>query len=255
VKNTFSIVFLQKMDSFLLHFIERMHTIPAEYVTLFSIFFSGFAIVITHRYCRLTGLFIYNVLAVILANIQVLRLSQFSLFPDPMALGTVLFSTTFLVNDIINEIYGPDKAKDNVKYCFFASILCSLFMIVDLCHRPAASQDPAYLAMMALFVPSLRILTSSLIAFFISQWFDVLLFKWLKEYFHGKVLWLRTFIASLFSFLLDNIIFCYLAWSLLSPDPLGAYDIFKTYVIGTYITRVLLGVFLIPTIYQCKKHV
>jgi uncharacterized integral membrane protein (TIGR00697 family) len=243
------------MDSFLFLFIENMHDISAEYVTLFSIFFSGFAIVLIHRYCGLTGLFIYNVLAVILANIQVLRLSQFSLFASPMALGTVLFSSTFLVNDIINEIYGPNKAKDNVKYCFFASILFSLFMIVDLCHRPSNPHDKAYLAMITLFVPSLRILTSSLIAFFISQWFDVLLFKWLKDYFEGKVLWLRTFIASLFSFLLDNIIFCYLAWSLLSPDPLGAYDIFKTYILGTYITRVLLGIFLIPTIYQCKKHV
>lgn len=251
----FQSFFLQNMDSFLLHFIEHMHTIPAEYVTLFSIFFSGIAIVLTHRYCGLTGLFIYNVLAVILANIQVLRLSQFSLFANPMALGTVLFSTTFLVNDIINEIYGSGKAKDNVKYCFFASILCSLFMIIDLCHRPATPDDTTYLAMMALFVPSLRILTASLIAFFISQWFDVVLFKWLKDYFQGKILWLRTFITSLFSFLLDNIIFCYLAWCFLSPHPLDAYDIFKTYVMGTYITRVLLGIFLIPTIYQCKKHV
>lgn len=243
------------MDTFLITFIEKMHCIHAEYITLFSIIFSGFCIVVTHRYFRLTGLFIYNVLAVILANIQVLRVCQFSFFDDPMALGTVLFSTTFLVNDIINEIYGPQQAKENVKYCFLASVLFTALMIVDLCHRPVSSTDNAYLAMITLFVPSLRILSSSLIAFFISQWFDVLFFKWLKELFEGRILWLRTFIASLASFLLDNILFCYLAWYLLSPEPLGAYTIFKTYVMGTYITRLILGILLIPTIYQCKKHV
>ena len=242
------------MDSILITLLSYAHQIHAEYVTLFSIFFAGFCIVITHKYFRLTGLYIYNVLAVIMANIQVLRLAKFSLFDHPMALGTVLFSTTFLVNDIINEIYGTQKAKDNVKYCFFASVLFSVFMILDLGHKPIAQDDPMYLSMMALFIPSLRILFSSLVAFFISQWFDVFLFKWLKDFFKEKLLWLRTFITSLFSFLLDNLLFCYLAWYILAPEPKGIYEIFETYMIGTYITRVLLGIFLIPTIYQCKKH-
>lgn len=242
------------MDSILINLLSYSHHFHAEYITLISIFFAGFCIVITHKYFRLNGLYIYNVLAVIMANIQVLRLAKFSSFDHPIALGTVLFSTTFLVNDIINEIYGAQKAKENVKYCFFASVLFSVLMILDLGHKPVALDDPIYLSMLALFVPSLRILFSSLVAFFISQWIDVLIFKWLKDFFKEKLLWLRTFITSLVSFLLDNLLFCYLAWYILSPDPMGVYEIFETYMIGTYITRVLLGIFLIPTIYQCKKH-
>lgn len=242
------------MDHLLLSFIEACHSVHPEWITLFSIFVSGVCIILSHLYFKLNGLYIYNVIAVILANIQVLRLSQFHLVEHPMALGTVLFSTTFLVSDIINEIYGAEKAKQNVRYCFFASILCSILMIVDLGHKPVSNQDPAYLAMMALFVPSLRILFSSLTAFYFSQVFDVMLFKWLKQAWNNRLLWLRTLIVSLVSFLLDNILFCFLAWYILSPNPIGAAEIFKTYIMGTYITRVILGLLLIPVIYICKKQ-
>ncbi|MBP9753117.1 MAG: queuosine precursor transporter [Proteobacteria bacterium] len=241
------------MDSFLQNFIEYCHTFKPEYITLFSIIVSGVCIIFCKHIFGLTGLYIYNILAVILANIQVLRLCQFTIIEHPIALGTVLFSTTFLVSDIINEIYGADKAKSSIKYCFLASVLCTLLMIVDLGHKPLNKVDPTYMAMVALFVPSLRILTSSLIAFFISQWFDVLLFKWFKNLLNGRLLWLRTLIVSLASFLLDNILFCYLAWYLLSSTPLAADEIFKTYVLGTYITRVVLGVLLIPVIYICRR--
>jgi len=243
------------MDHILLDIITFLQRFHPEFVTLFSIFFSGFCLVISHKYYRLNGLFIYNVVAVILSNIQVLRLCQFTFVDHPMALGTVLFSTTFLVNDIINEIYGADQAKKNVQYCFFASLLFCFLMVVDLGHRPLSCDDPAYVSMMTLFVPSFRILVSSLTAFFISQWVDVLLFKRLKESFKGKHLWARTLIVSMASFLLDNFLFSYLAWYLLSPNPLGVVDIFKTYILGTYITRLILGVLLIPTIYLCKNHV
>ncbi|CAO4837611.1 MAG: queuosine precursor transporter [Holosporales bacterium] len=242
------------MDQILYTFIEACHSVRPEWITLLSIFVSGICIVGANRFYGVHGLYIYNVLAVILANIQVLRLCQFSFFEHPMALGTVLFSTTFLVSDIINEIYGADKAKMNVRYCFFACILCTTLMIVDLCHRPVTPTDASYLAMMALFVPSLRILTSSLVAFYLSQIFDVSFYKFLKKSWDGKHLWLRTLIVSLVSFLLDNILFCYLAWYILSPTPLGASEIFVTYILGTYITRIVLGVLLIPTMYICKHH-
>jgi uncharacterized integral membrane protein (TIGR00697 family) len=242
------------MDHILLDFIKLCHTVRPEYITLLSIFVSGVCIVFCHRFFGLIGLFVYNILAVILANIQVLRLCQFSLVEHPMALGTVLFSTTFLVSDIINELYGSENAKNNVKYCFLASVLCTVLMITDLGHRPVSETDPAYRAMMELFVPSLRILTSSLLAFFISQWFDVAFFKWFKVVLNNRLLWLRTLVVSLVSFLLDNILFCYLAWYILSPTPLPFDEIFKTYVMGTYLTRVVLGVLLIPVIYICRNH-
>ncbi|CAO5681202.1 MAG: queuosine precursor transporter [Holosporales bacterium] len=241
------------MDDLLLNFINYCHTFRPEYITILSIIISGFCIIFSKRLLGLMGLYIYNILAVILANIQVLRLCQFSIIEHPMALGTVLFSTTFLVSDIINEIYGAEKAKNSIKYCFLASILCTVLMTVDLGHKPVSKSDPVYGAMLSLFVPSLRILTSSLLAFFISQWFDVLFFKWFKVFLNNKLLWLRTFIVSLVSFFLDNILFCYLAWYLFSPTPLPLDEIFKTYVLGTYITRVVLGVLLIPVIYICKK--
>ena len=61
------------------------------------------------------GLYIYSAIAIIVANIQVLKLVKFSFFSEPIALGTVLFASTFLCTDILAEYYGAKKARINVK--------------------------------------------------------------------------------------------------------------------------------------------
>ena len=42
------------------------------------------------------GIFIYSALAVIAGNIQVLKTVDFFYSPEPVALGTILFASTFL---------------------------------------------------------------------------------------------------------------------------------------------------------------
>jgi len=58
-----------------------------------------------------TGMYIYTVIAVIGANIQVLKIVNFPFFSNPIALGTILFASTFLTTDILTEYYGVKFAK------------------------------------------------------------------------------------------------------------------------------------------------
>ena len=57
------------------------------------------------------GLYVYSALAVIIGNIQVLKTVDFFYSPEPVALGTVLFASTFLCTDILSEHFGKEKAK------------------------------------------------------------------------------------------------------------------------------------------------
>jgi len=63
-----------------------------ELLTIITFVVCAIAILCLLRFYGIVGLYVYNVLALIVANIQVLRLTTFESFAEPVALGTVLFS-------------------------------------------------------------------------------------------------------------------------------------------------------------------
>jgi len=57
------------------------------------------------------GLYVYSALAVIIGNIQVLKTVDFFYSPEPVALGTVLFASTFLCTDIYLTLWQRKARK------------------------------------------------------------------------------------------------------------------------------------------------
>jgi hypothetical protein len=234
--------------------IAYLQSFPAEGVSLILLLLCCSAIVVLLRVYGMSGLYVYNTVAVIAANIQVLKLSYFPFWGEPLALGTIVFATTYLVSDILTELYGQKVARNGVWLCFSAQILLTLMMVLALAYVPAA-EDTAHGAMALLFTPSLRLLVSSLIAFAASQLFDIWVFQKMRQVSHDRRLWLRTVFSFLLAGLLDNIIFSFLAWYLLSPEPLGIGDIWNRYVFGTYMARILVAGISLPTIYYCRYSI
>ena len=81
---------------------------------LIMLFFCFFSILIFLKLFGIVGLYVYSALAVIVGNIQVLKQVDFFYSPEPVALGTVLFASTFLCTDILSEYFGREKANKNV---------------------------------------------------------------------------------------------------------------------------------------------
>jgi uncharacterized integral membrane protein (TIGR00697 family) len=241
------------IDDFIATIIHALQGLPPEIITLISIIISGILILLSQRLFGLVGIYMYNTLAIVLANIQVLRLCQYNILKEPVALGTVLFATLYLTTDIITEFYGAKAARRNIYICFFATLLTAILMIVDLGHVSLPCSHAAYQAMQTLFVPSVRIFIASLCAFGISQFYDIGIFSFLKKITQGRFLWARTLCASLSSSFVDNMIFSVLAWSIFAQTSVNMYTIFMTYVLGAYIARILVGVLLMPVIYMCKR--
>ena len=75
------------------------------------------------------GLYCFTSIATIAANIEVLIVVI--AFGMEMTLGNVLFASTFLVTDIISEIYGKKEAKTAVHIGIATSIL---FIVVVTLH-------------------------------------------------------------------------------------------------------------------------
>jgi uncharacterized integral membrane protein (TIGR00697 family) len=236
------------MDSWFYLLTHMLHDYSSETLSLGLFFICTMAILLLFRLFQAPGLFVYNALITVIANVQVLKLAHFGYSPEPVALGTVTFATAFLVSDILTEHYGKTTAQQGVWLSFSAQILMASLMLITLGHKPVDG-DVCHQAMEVLFLPSPRLLIASLTAFALSQLFDIMVFKRLSQVTHGKMLWLRTNVSTILSALLDNIIFSTIAWVLLAPTPVSWKSLIYTYILGTYFARVLVSVMSTPVIY------
>ncbi len=247
------------ISSFLINLVSLFQSLPSEIVGGLTFLVCSFVILIAFRYYGALGLFVYNAIAIIVGNLQVLKAGEFSFFNYPIALGTVVFSSSFLVSDILTEYYGKDVAKASIKLSFFASLLITILMLLTLGIKPIELTNKDYIpfnksheAMVVLFLPIPTILIASLSAYLVSQYSDVYIFQFFKNFTHGKALWLRTTLAFIISASIDNIVFSTLAWVILSAHPVAYDTLIYNYILGTFVVRLIVSFANIAVMYLTK---
>lgn len=243
------------MDYFILDLISLLQKNSTEFVSFLTLFVCFFAILLSYRLWGLQGLYVYNAVAFTVANIQVLRLVIYSFSPQPAAMGTVVFCTTFLVSDIIAEHFGPKAANRGVWISFYAQILVSVLMLLAIGHTPVAFENiqgfgvDSQQSMMQLFVPSPRLFIASLAAYAASQLFDIWLFQKIRLRCRNKWVWLRQNVSTALSGILDNVVFSWLAWVVFSPTPLTYEIMFHTFIVWSYFIRLIVSFLGTPVLY------
>jgi uncharacterized integral membrane protein (TIGR00697 family) len=91
-----------------------------------------------------------------------------------------------------------------------------------------------------------------MIAYLLSQYFDVWIYNFIKKVTTNKYLWLRNNLSTILSSLIDNTIFSLLAWIILNPNPEILYKVITTYILGTYFLRVMIALVDTPFLYLSK---
>ncbi len=173
------------------------------------LFFNFIMVMLSYKLFGKIGLYVWTAIAVILANIQVMKTIE--IFGLVTALGNVVYSSLFLVTDIINENHSQKEAKKAVWIGFFVLISMTAIMQITLLFIPDESDILSeHISAIFSFMP--RIAFASIIAYLISQYHDVWFFAKLKQIFGSERLWLRNNVSTLTSQLLDNIIFTLIAF-------------------------------------------
>ena len=180
-----------------------LNSLSTELMWFIMLLFCFFSILIFLRIFGYIGIFIYSALAVIAGNIQVLKTVDFFYSPEPVALGTILFASTFLCTDILSEYYGKEKARMNILIGFSAFLFMTLLMVITIGFQPSDA-DWVQESLSNVFTPMTRFFIASMIAYLISQYFDVWFFNYLKQALSGKSLWLRNNLSTIISSLVDN---------------------------------------------------
>ena len=227
------------------------NSFSTELMWVILLFFCYISILTFLRLFGYVGIFIYCALAVIGANIQVLKTVDFFYSPEPVALGTILFASTFLCTDILSEYFDKNKARMNILIGFCAFLFMTLLMVITIGFKPS-SDDWVQESLSNVFTPMTRFFIASMIAYLISQYFDVWFFNYIKRVTSEKYLWLRNNLSTIASSLVDNTVFSIFAWILLNPEPISIYNVIMIYILGTYLLRILLALFDTPLIYLAK---
>ena len=130
--------------------------------------------------------------------------SPFGLYTFEISVGILPYPVTFLVTDIISEIYGRRRANQVVLSGLLASLFVMLIVLVadavphtvwspvsgDMFHNVFGLFGPAVLASMG--------------AYLAAQYIDIRIFHFWKKLTHGRHLWLRNNGSTIFSQLVDT---------------------------------------------------
>ena len=222
-----------------------------EILIILSFIFNYGSIVLFYRYFGKKGLLAFNVLATLLANIEVLILVR--AFGVEMTLGNVLFASTFLITDILSENHSRKDANKAV----IISTLCSVIFIVIsqswLLYTPSVN-DWASGAFRTIFSSTPRIVCASLAVYLLSQLTDVWLYhkwwEWCKKHFgdEKKGLWIRNNGSTMISQLINTFLYTFLAF-------------YSTYSISTlvsiftssYLIYIVTSLLDTPFVYWCRR--
>jgi uncharacterized integral membrane protein (TIGR00697 family) len=196
------------------------------------------------------GLYAYTCVAVIASNIQVLKLTKYVCFENPVALGTVLFSSIFAVDNILNQYYGEKTAKINLYLSFFCYLFFALIMKIAVLH-PSVESGECYNfhgELQNLFSPCLTLFISSIAAYLAGQFVDIYIYSVLKRMFGEKYISARSIFTMAISTFVDNCVFSVLAWIVLVEDPISLSSLCKTYIFVTYFIRLIIAVLCGPLV-------
>jgi uncharacterized integral membrane protein (TIGR00697 family) len=166
--------------------------------------------------------------------------------------GIFLFPLTYILGDILAEVFGFRAARQAILLGFVCSVLAAgSFWLVQI--SPAASGWTAQTAYQAIlgFVP--RIVGASLAGYLVGQLLNALTLTAMKRRNADRPLWIRLLGSTAAGEFADTVVFCTIAFYGVITGPQ-----FAGYVVLGYIYKCLIEVLLLPVTYRLvalvKRH-
>ena len=215
--------------------------------TAFSILMAGFVVILVLT--NIIGVKLFLAFPEWLPN---------GFFGEPITLttGILTYPITFLVTDIVCEVYGRRRANLMVFTGFVMSLLSLVLIQIALAvpgspvwpsgnanYATVEAMQQAYDSVFTL--PGILIF-ASMIAYLIAQLMDVRLFHFWKRVTHGRHLWLRNNGSTMISQLVDTVVVnsIFLSFGLGLP-----WDIVAKIIVAAYVFKLVFAAIDTPFIY------
>ena len=175
----------------------------------------GFTALLFRLFGRM-GLYTSIVLGIMLANLFGPKLIVVAGLQTSM--GVIVYSSIFFATDLLGERYGRREASRAVWLGFAASVALLAMVSLSLRFAPSTAPESAgfssqvHAAFGTLFDYTPRFVVGSLLAYLVSQRFDVWLFHALRERTGARRLWLRNNLSTMTSQALDTALYSLVVW-------------------------------------------
>ncbi len=160
--------------------------------------------------------------------------------------AVLAYALTFLISDVLAEVYGKKKVKQVIMTGFITQIITLVLVRIAVWWPPAPFfefQEEFVLVMGA----NLRIIIASMAAYLVSQYHDVWAFHFWKEKTKGRHLWLRNNLSTWGSQLMDTIIFITVAFYGVMP--------LLPLIMGQYLVKIAIATIDTPLAYLLVGYI
>ncbi|PIQ24822.1 MAG: hypothetical protein COW63_19570 [Bacteroidetes bacterium CG18_big_fil_WC_8_21_14_2_50_41_14] len=180
--------------------------------------------------------------------------NPFGWYHFELSVGIIAYPITFLITDIISEIYGSKRANSVVIAGIFASFFALLIVVVSTEAQATTWSPIGNVVFKQVFGFTYIAVGASLAAYLFAQFLDVKVFHFWKRVTHGKHLWIRNNFSTITSQLVDTIT----VLLLLCGFGVIEWELFWILVLNGYLFKVMFALFDTPVIYVVvhfiRKH-
>lgn len=160
---------------------------------------------------RRTMLTAFFITSLILANVVAGKILDIGGLIVPGAF--LIYALTFLATDVVSELYGKEEAQRLVFVGFVCSLAASGLIYLTGLLPVAYFAEPVQEAYMVLLGQNWRFVIASMIAYYVSQSWDIWVFHKLGNLTGGRHKWLRNNASTMTSQALDTAIFITIAFA------------------------------------------
>ena len=202
-------------------------------------------------YLILAGLFIAALVSCNLIFQKFFSWSPFGLYTFEISAGIIPYPITFLVTDIISEIYGRKKANQVVMAGLFASVfVLGIVMVAE--SVAATSWSPVDDGTFSkVFGMTGVAVGASMLAYLLAQFIDIRVFHFWKRLTKGKHLWLRNNGSTFTSQLVDTATVLGLLCSVGAIE----WDKFGILLLNGFLFKVLMAMIDTPILYLATAYI
>ena len=166
--------------------------------------------------------------------------------PFTSTAGIILFPLSYLIGDILTEVYGYAKSRRVIWTGFFALAL-SVVLIQIMVSLPPAKDWHNQSVYETIFGNVPRVVFCSLLSFWAGEFANSFTLAKMKILTNGKFLWTRTIGSTIVGEGVDSIIFYPLAFGGLAAFP---WKVIFAIMVSNYILKVLWEIAATPLTYK-----
>jgi uncharacterized integral membrane protein (TIGR00697 family) len=171
--------------------------------------------------------------------------NPFGWFNFELSVGILPYPITFLITDVISEIYGKKKANEVVIAGIFASFF-SMGIVLIANYTSAIPGSPINNELFTkVFGLSPIAVLASMLAYLFAQFIDIRIYHFWKRKTAGKHLWLRNNFSTFSSQFIDT----FTVILLLCSFEVLPWSLFGNLLLSGFLFKVLIALFDTPILY------